>query len=133
MKIRRLDIAELIADRIDRQPSSAQHLSREVAAYLLDNQRTADVESLLRDIRFIRAERGIVEVIAVSAHPLDESEQRAIKNQVQELYPSAKQIIITEQHDESVLGGVRLELPDRQLDATIRGKLNRFKQLTAGE
>ena len=102
----------------------------EIAAYLMAERRTAELDSLLRDIMQYRADHGIVEVIATSAHRLDALAKKDIEAQVRALYRSAKRVIITPQHDDSVIGGVRLELANQQLDLSVRNKLNRFKQLT---
>ncbi len=111
-----------------------KRFSQEIAAYLLSARRTNELDSLLRDIQQYRADNGIVEVIAVSAHPLTDKVRKEIEAQVRELYPSAKTIIITEERDTGVIGGVKIELANQQLDLSIRNKLNRFKQLTtAGE
>lgn len=104
--------------------------SDEIAAYLLAEGRTGELDSLLRDIMQYRADQGIVEVIAVSAHDLTDKVRKEIEAQIRELYPSAKQIIITEEYDPSVIGGVKIELANQQLDLSVRAKLNRFKQLT---
>lgn len=104
--------------------------SKAIAAYLLAERRTAEIESLIRDIMQYRADNGIVEVIAVSAHPLTAGTRKDIELQIRTVYPKAKQVIITPQHDETVVGGVRLELANQQLDLSVRNKLNRFKQLT---
>jgi F0F1-type ATP synthase delta subunit len=105
--------------------------AREVAAYLLDTGRTADLESLLRDIMQYRADHGIVEVIATSAHELTPEVQGDIDARIRELYPQARQVIVTPERDTSVVGGVRLQLANQQLDLSVRAKLNRFKQLTS--
>ena len=102
----------------------------EIAAYLMAERRTTELDSLLRDIMQFRADHGIVEVIATSAHVLDALAKKDIEAQIRELYPTAKQVVITPQHDDSVIGGVRLELANQQLDLSVRNKLNRFKQLT---
>jgi F0F1-type ATP synthase delta subunit len=103
----------------------------EIAAYLLGERRTSELDSLLRDIMQYRADNGIVEVIAISAHPLTAQINTDIEQQMRELYPNAKQIIITPEHDATAVGGIRLELANQQLDLTVRNKLNLFKQLTA--
>ena len=110
---------------------SEKKLSEEIAAYLLSEGRTGELDSLLRDIMQYRADRGIVEVVAVSARPLSVKVRRDIEGQVRELYPAAKTIIISEELDPEVIGGVKIELANQQLDLSIRSKLNRFKQLTA--
>jgi F0F1-type ATP synthase delta subunit len=107
--------------------------AQEIAAYLLSQHRTSQLESLLRDMMQYRADHGIVEVIATSAHPLDAPGKADIEAQVRQLYPEAMRVIITTEHDASVVGGVRLQLANQQLDLSVRAKLNRFKQLTAGK
>jgi F0F1-type ATP synthase delta subunit len=127
-KVSRHRLANMIAAR-SLEPKSARQLAKEIAAYLLVERRTGELESLLRDILQYRADHGIVEVRSVSAHPLTEQLRRDIKLQIRELYPAAKQIIIDEELDETVIGSIRLELANQQFDASVRTKLNHFKQL----
>jgi F0F1-type ATP synthase delta subunit len=128
MKVARTRIAQAIADRTLQQGESKQ-LGRELAAYLLSEGRTGELDSLLRDIQHDWAEAGHVEVIAASAFPLTETIRNDITERVKTVYPQAKEVIINETHDPEVIGGVRLSLPDRQLDLSVRSKLNKFKQL----
>ena len=128
-KVSRLKIAAVLADKVDSK-QSAKQLSREIAAYLLETRRTGELDSVLRDVMEIRAERGIVEVTAVTAHPLTAALRTDIEKNMRTHFPAAKTIIVSESHDESVVGGVRLELANQQLDLSVRAKLNRFKQLT---
>lgn len=130
MKTPRHLVAEQLAKRTLAPGLKTTHFSREIAAYLLETGRTGELESLLRDIIQVRAEHGIVEVVAVSAHSLTAKLQADIKHEVRKQYPHAKQVVIAEQLDPSVVAGVRLELPSEQLDLSVRNKLNRFKQLT---
>lgn len=128
-KLPRHDIAKVLAERslgrID-----ATEFSEQIAAYLLQERRTADLEPLLRDIIQYRADNGIVEVIAISAHPLTDAVRKDIEAQIKTIFTDVKQIIISEEIQADVVGGVRLELPNQQLDLSIRSKLSRFKQLT---
>jgi len=128
-KVPRHEIADVISSR-SMQNVSAKALAKEIAAYLISQHRTAELDSLVRDILQYRADHGIVEVTAVSSHPLNDSIRTGIKADINELYPSAKQIIINEELDENVMGGIRLSLANQQFDASIRSKLNHFKQLT---
>lgn len=129
MKTPRTTIASVVTDKLGSTPTS--ELGREVAAYLLSENRAHELDSLLRDISAQRADKGVVEVTAVSARPLDDAVRREIEARIRELYPAATEIIIDEQLDPGVVGGVRLELANQQLDLSVRAKLNRFKQLTA--
>ncbi len=128
-KLPRLDIAKFLADR-SLGSVDAKIFSEEIAAYLLSEHRTADLEPLLRDVMQLRADHGIVEVVAVSATPLSANVRRDIESQVKTIAPDAKQIIISEELQPNLIGGVRLELPDKQFDLSVRAKLSRFKQLT---
>jgi len=107
-----------------------QTLSREIAAYLLSEGRTNELDSVLRDVMQYRADHGIVEVITVVAYPLADTVRADIESVARELYPAAKQIIISQERDETVIGGARIEFANEQLDLSVRAKLNRFKQLT---
>jgi F0F1-type ATP synthase delta subunit len=127
-KLPRHELAIVLAERLRTVPE--KRLASEVAAYLLSEGRSGELDSLLRDIRQYRAEYGVVEVVAVSAHELNAQTRRDVESQVRGLYPGAKHIIISPRLDVDVIGGVRLELANQQLDLTVRGKLNRFKQLT---
>ncbi len=129
MKASRTKLAHFIADKTLKDGVSRQ-FSQEVAAYLLSEHRVSELDSLLRDVQADWAGSGHVEVIASSAHPLTPMVRADIKAQVKQLYPTAKQIIVTEVHDPEVVGGVRLRLANQQLDLSIEAKLNRFKQLT---
>jgi F0F1-type ATP synthase delta subunit len=128
-KIPRHQIAQVLAER-SLGRVSAKAFSDEIAAFLLHEHRTADIEPLLRDVMQYRADHGIVEVIAVSAHPLSMGVRSDIERQVTSVFPDAKQIIISEELQPEVVGGVRLELPNQQFDLSVRAKLSRFKQLT---
>lgn len=127
-KLPRHELAAVIAKRLLGLPE--KRLAQEVAAYLLASGRSGELDSLLRDMMQYRADHGIVEVTAVSAHELDGSVRRDIKAEARKLYPGARHIIISEERDPGLIGGVRIELANQQLDLSIRSKLNRFKQLT---
>jgi F0F1-type ATP synthase delta subunit len=129
MKVPRTKLAQAIADRTLKTGAS-KRLSREVAAYLLHERRVNELDSVLRDVQADWAAAGFVEVIASSAHPLTAAAKADITRQVKRLYPTAKRIIVTEVHDPAVIGGVRLNVANRQLDLSVEAKLNMFKQLT---
>lgn len=129
MKQPRAKLARALAGKTLKSGSS-RRLSREVAAYLLSEGQVGELESLLRDVQADWAEAGYVEVVAASAHLLTAAVKSDISRQVKRLYPAAKQIIVTEVNDPSIVGGVRLSLPHRQLDLSVEAKLNQFKQLT---
>lgn len=128
-KVPRHEIAAALARR-SLGRVNAKSFSEEIAAYMLAEHRTNELESLLRDIMQYRADHGIIEVVALSAHPLTAIVRADIERRVKATFPAAKQIIVSEELSDDVVGGVRLELPNQQLDLSVRAKLNKFKQLT---
>jgi F0F1-type ATP synthase delta subunit len=123
MKTPRTRISSTIADRTLKSGSSAK-LAKEVAAYLLAENRVGELDSVLRDVQADWAEAGYVEVLASSAHPLSADVRANITKQVKSLYDKilpqgAKQVIVTEVPDPTVIGGVRLGLANQQLDLSV--------------
>ena len=125
MKVARPRIAKAIVEDLNKP-----QLSREVAAYLLTENRVGELDSVMRDVMELRAQQGIVEVLANSAFTFTDEIRSQIQAEVKRVYPNAKQIIVSELLDENVVGGVRLQFANRQLDLSIRSKLNQLKQLT---
>ncbi len=131
MKQPRHEIATALARRSLRaSDASTSTLAAEIAAYLIQTRRVGELESLLRDVMQYRADKGIVEVIAVSAFPLSDNVRADVETEVHRVYPGAKHIIISHRLDTSVVSGVRLDFANQQLDLTVRNKLNKLKQLT---
>lgn len=128
MKVQRTRIAATIADATLKDGVTKEY-ARELAAYLLAERRVGELDSLLRDVQAAWADKGYVEVLARSAHALTAEVKAAIKSRVQALYPAAKTVVVTEVIDPSVVGGVRLDLANQQLDLSVEAKLNKFKQL----
>ena len=129
MKTSRTRIARIIAERSLKDGFSGQY-AQEIAAYLLSEGRVSELESVLRDVQADWAKAGYVEVLARSAHPLSAETKTSITAQVKQLYPTAKQIVVTEVFHARVIGGVRLAMANQQLDLSVEAKLNKFKQLT---
>ncbi|MGH9857095.1 MAG: F0F1 ATP synthase subunit delta [Acidobacteriota bacterium] len=123
-------LAEVIGKRTLKIKDRKQ-LVREIAAYLLLEHHTAELGSLVRDVMQYRAEHGIVEAVAVSAHGLSDRMAKDVEKILKEAYPSAKEVIVRERQDENVVGGIRIELANDQLDLTVRSKLSKFKRLTS--
>lgn len=133
MKVPRHILAEAIAKRtLDVQDTKA--LAREIAAYLLAERRTAELESILRDVMQYRQAYGVLEADVVTAHQLQDNVLQEVKQLLQEAYPKAKTIQLNQVQDPSVIGGLKIDMPNEQLDMTIKARLSKFKTLTgAGE
>ena len=123
----RQDLSEIIGERT-LHLTDREKLVNEIAAYLLEENLTADLDSLMRDVMQYRLEKGIVEVIVISAHQLSQDDIDDIYEVLKEEYPTAKTYTVDQQIDSRVVGGVKLEFPGSQLDLTIFSRLNLFKR-----
>lgn len=127
--ITRHHIAEVIGERT-LGVSDPARLAREIAAYLLSENLTYELESLVRDVMEYRMKKGVIEAKLVSAHALGREVEADVRKILHDEYPNAKQIRIDQELEPETVGGVRIELPNEQLDLTVRSKLNTFKRLT---
>lgn len=127
-KFSRLKLAEYVRSSME-SGKSDQEIANEVAAYLIDAGKTAELDSLMRDVAELRAvQSGIVEVSVTSKFPLDPSVKSQLEDIAKSQYTGAKRVIMHENHDESTLGGASLSLANANIDVTIRNKLNRLRE-----
>lgn len=124
-RLSRRKMAMFVADKLI-AGESADNALKEVAAYLLASGRVREQELLVRDIEAEMATRGVVVADIASAYPIDAS----IKDKIKEM-TGAKSLQLRQSVDESLLGGIRVDIPGKRFDGTIRHKLNalRAKQL----
>lgn len=79
----------------------------------------------------IATANGEVTAHVTAATTLTQTQQTALTKLVKELVPSAKQVNLTTQQDEKLLGGFVLDVASQQVDASVRGQLQNFQnQLT---
>jgi len=131
-KVTRKELTEVIGERT-LHIKDKQKLVNGIAAYLAAEHNQVDLASLTRDVMQYRLERGYVEAVAVSAHDLPQNVIDDIVALLKEHYPSAKHVHVDTLVDESIVGGIRIELPREVLDLSVKSKLNLFKHLVAEE
>jgi F-type H+-transporting ATPase subunit delta len=120
-RLSRRKLAAYAADKLAAGATPAKALE-EVAAYLVDMRRTREQELLVRDIEDSLATRGIVVANVTTAYPLTAT----LKAEIAKLVGS-KTLQFRESVDPSVLGGVRIDIPGKRFDGTIRHKLQALK------
>lgn len=99
----------------------------ELAAYLVNSGRTREANLVVRDIEYALIAQGIVLIDVTSARTLSDEARSEIEAMVKREYPRIAKVIIRESIDTSVIAGVKLQLPDKQLDGTIKAKLEKLK------
>ncbi len=123
----RTDLAHIISDNTLKNGYSKRY-TQDIAAYLLASGMVKDLDSIMRDVHLYWQQAGYLEVIATTAYPLEENLKNQIKQYIKQIEPSVKKIIISENYDRKIIGGLSLSLPEKQLDLSLRAKLNKFKQ-----
>lgn len=120
-RISRRKLAELVATRILAGQSTDVAL-REVAAYLIATKRTREQALVVRDIEAALLDKGIVVADVTSVHGVSDDLHQQIKD-----LTGATSLQLRTTLDDAVLGGVRIDIPGKRFDGTIRRKLNALK------
>lgn len=120
-RLSRRKLAAYAADSLSRG-DDASALLRELAAYLVSTKTTREADLLVAAIEDELQTRGVIIADVTTARPLSAELKKLIKAAV-----GGKELHIRERVDSAVIGGVRIELPDSQLDGTIQHKLIALK------
>lgn len=99
---------------------------RDLAAYLIDTNRKKEAVLVVRDIESMLVDAGTAVGTVISARPLSGAALKSVESFVKESNSRIKTVVLREQIDESLIGGVRLELPGKQLDASVKAKLEQL-------
>lgn len=120
----RQELAEAVLYLSDKM--GQKKLTDTLAAYLIANRRTGELDAIMREVSRQREKRdNVTEVTATSAFKLSDTAKKTIKQLL-----GNEKLIINEVVDADVLGGVRLETSELQLDLTVRNRLNQLKAAT---
>lgn len=123
-RLSRRKITDYIASQLI-DGADSEVIATQLAAYLIDTRRTSEAELFIRDIDYYLAERGVVLANIVSAYALSEATQKAITEMITQT-TGARTIELSQHIDAAVLGGVRIDIPGRQLDGTIARRLHQL-------
>jgi F-type H+-transporting ATPase subunit delta len=93
--------------------------------------RPGAIESMVaRFAELVRRERGIALAYVRTALPLEDEQRKDVMARLREL--TGEKIEINEVVDESLIGGIAVQIGDRLYDASVRGRLERLRaRLTA--
>lgn len=123
--ISRRKLADYAADRIVGGDDVTSVLN-EVAAFLVDTKRLRESELVVRALEGALLSRGTALATVTSARALSDAAKADIESFVMAEYAGVKSVIVREIIDETVLAGVKISLPDAQLDATAKTKLEKL-------
>lgn len=95
---------------------------------LCDNGTLRELSGCTEEFRRrYNAAHGILEVRAVTAVALAPALREKLRRKLEEM--TGKTVELSTRVDENVLGGVMLELPDRQLDGTVASHLEQIQKI----
>ena len=125
-RLSRRKIAAYAADKLVAGEKPAR-VMKEIAAYLEDTRRTREQELLVRDIEDALARRGVTVATVASAHPLSD----VMKKEIAALVGKGS-LQLRATVDPTLLGGVRVDIPGKRFDGTLRRKLTALKEAKQG-
>lgn len=92
-------------------------------AVLAENRRLGQLNAIIRDFHRLSARhRGEVAAEVVTAHPLDDGQMAALKARLKSM--TGSEVAVDAHVDPAILGGLVVKLGSRQIDGSIRTKLN---------
>ena len=122
MATKNKELAEAVLNLIEQSDSSLE-AARAIAAYLVAERRTKDLNNLLRQLEELNFnQHGQVEVTATAARPLSAEAKQMIKDIF-----AAPSVKIHEEIDKNALGGVRVRALDKVADFSVRARLQRLR------
>lgn len=105
---------------------SKKTVLRDLASYLIDSNRKSEASLIVRDIEAMLMDKGTAVGTVTSARTLSKSALESIETFVRQSNTKIKQVVLREHIDESLISGMKLELPGMQLDASVKAKLDRI-------
>ena len=113
-----------VADKL--RSSDAETAIKQTAAYLIETKQKRTVELLVSDIEEELAKDGTFVADITSARPLTAEDKMSISALL-----GAKELHTRESIDPAVLGGVRVEVSGKRLDATLKHKIDLLKEISS--
>lgn len=98
-----------------------------IITLLIKNKHLADLEQIITHIKSLKKEdENILDAKVIVPFNLDNDEKSKIKSILQD--KTGRQIIIHEEIDKNVIGGMKIQLGDIMIDGTIAGRLEKLRQ-----
>lgn len=113
--------SELFSKRLDSDLLSTLFL-------LIEKDRISDISEILKQLDEIHLQRNnTVEVLVKTVIPLIETERSSLLEKLANKYH--KKIILVEEIDRAIIGGVYLKVGDDVIDGTVQNKLDSIQKL----
>lgn len=124
-RLSRRAVATYVAEQLTSEADSKK-VVLQLAAFLVDTRRTKELSLIIRDIQFYLAEAGSVSGVITTATALSAETKKAIEKYIKQ-QTGASTVALDSFIDPSVIGGVKVNIPGRELDATVSRSLTVLK------
>jgi len=124
-RLSRRAIATYVAQQLTTGTDSKK-VVLQLAAYLVDTRRTKELSLIIRDIQFYLSEAGSVSGVITTATALTAETKKAVEKYIKQ-QTGATTVALDSFIDPSVIGGVKVSIPGRELDATVSRNLTILK------
>lgn len=125
MIISRRRIARSIAADL-RGGADIHGIAPRLAAYMVEQRLTGQFDEIVRDIAYELARLGRLEATVTTARPLSDDLRELVRDYLRG-HDKQADIVLNETVDESIIGGIIIETPSHQLDASVRSTLKQLK------
>jgi len=122
IKLSRRKIANYVVSTI-LDGGNLSQTTNQLAGYLIESKRVNELDHIVRDIEFALSASGHLVARIISAHDLTKETAKAIENMLKSSN-SAKHIYAKYDIDESLIAGVKIEIPDKRIDKSVSRKLS---------
>ncbi len=127
-KLSRRSLARYAAEQL-LDGKSAKSVASQLAAAMVENGQSDNVDYLLSDVAAELEKQGALSVSKVtSATPLTNQLRRDLSAKLKKA-TAVKAVVLDEQVDKSLIGGLRVETSDRVWDTSLRRKLQQLKEV----
>lgn len=128
-KVSRRELARVFTEKLLAEPQKQQEWVRVLAAYIVENNLTEQVDTLLNDIAHeLYAQAGELNVEVVSVETLSQATKDSLSSFLKDK-TGASTIKLHETTDPALLGGLIARTPDAELDASVATNLRKLSAI----
>lgn len=122
-RLSRRKLAAYVAERLAGGDKKAL---LQLAAYLVDTRRTDELPLIVRDIESALTAHGVIVADVTSAGSLGTAAEAAVREFIAAGHKGAS-VQLRLHEDADLIAGVKIQLPGRELDTSVRHKLTALK------
>ncbi len=94
---------------------------------LIQNRRTGYIKSIADDFHMkYNKECGIIDVRVISAQPLTDEQKKKVAETMTK--KTGKTVVLSEETDPSIIGGMIIEYDNMRIDGSIKNRLKQFER-----